>query len=420
MLSFRLFALPVLSFALLGCAAQAETPSVAASPPPAPRVHESCVAPGTWFDPLRDVSLSTPQALARLKAPSVVLLGETHVVPDHHRWHVQTVAQLFAQRPDMILGFESFPRRVQPALDQWVAGKLTEKQFLERSEWDTVWRYDPELYLPLFHFARINKIPMVALNVDRSLLSRVSESGWAKVPASERRGVGDPAPPSRGYIDMLGKVFGRHGNGHGGENGAPKGPGLEDPRFANFVDVQVTWDRAMAEAAASALNDARATGRDPQLVAIVGRGHLDYGYGIPHQLADLGVTDVTVAVPWDKLRPCAELRAQGKPPADLVFGLHTTEDYLPEDGANKPKLGVLIDTADDGVHVNSVVEGSIAETTGLKPGDVIVRAADQDLAKSADLVKIIQAMNPGTWLPLTVRRDGRTIELVARFPVIRP
>ena len=42
----------------------------------------------------------------------MVLLGETHVIADHHRWHMQTVAQLYAQRPSMILGFEAFPRRV--------------------------------------------------------------------------------------------------------------------------------------------------------------------------------------------------------------------------------------------------------------------------------------------------------------------
>jgi len=95
---------------------------------------------------------------------------------------------------------------------------------------------------------------------------------------------------------MLSDVYGQH------SNGAPKAPGLDDPRFANFVDVQVTWDRAMAEASAKALH-----GNNAQLVAIVGRGHMDYGFGIPHQLKDLGVSDVQVLVPWDKLRTCEEL-----------------------------------------------------------------------------------------------------------------
>lgn len=389
---------------LAGCTAYADTRPALADQP------QACVQPGTWFDPGGRQTLTTPQALARLKDTRVVLLGETHVIADHHRWHLQTVAQLYAQRPDMILGFEAFPRRVQPALDQWVAGDLSEDEFLKQSEWETVWRYDPQLYLPLFHFARLNHIPMVALNVDRALIGKVSKAGWKAVPQSDRLGIGDPAPASDAYVASLGEVYGQHDDGNGDKNGKPKAPGLDDPRFANFVDVQVTWDRAMAEATATAL-----TGNNAQLVAVVGRGHMDYGYGIPHQLKDLGVTDVRVLVPWDKLRPCEEL-TQGAPPADLVYGLATTKDYLPRE-KDGPKLGVFIESADGGVLIKEIVKGSLAQSTGLKAGDLIVRAAGQRVAKSGDLVTIIKAMNPGTWLPLNIQREGVDLEVIARFPV---
>lgn len=383
---------------LAGCTAHADT-QPATTPAP-----QACVNPGTWFDPQVRQTLTTPQALARLKDARVVLLGETHVIADHHRWHLQTVAQLYAQRPDMILGFEAFPRRVQPVLDQWVAGELSEDEFLKQSEWETVWRYDPQLYLPLFHFARINHIPMVALNVDRALIGKVSQVGWKAVPETDRLGISDPAPASAAYVKMLSDVYGQH------SNGAPKAPGLDDPRFANFVDVQVTWDRAMAEASATALQ-----GNNAQLVAVVGRGHMDYGFGIPHQLADLGVTDVKVLVPWDKLRPCEEL-TQATPPADLVYGLATTKDYLPRE-KDGPKLGVLIESADGGVLIKEVMKDSLAHSTGLKAGDLIVRAAGQRVAKSGDLITIIKAMTPGTWLPLNIQRKGIDLEIIARFPV---
>lgn len=388
-------------FTLAGCAAQAE------SQPAFTGASQACVEPGTWFDPVGRQTLTTPQALARLKDTRVVLLGETHVIADHHRWHLQTVAQLYAQRPNMILGFEAFPRRIQPVLDKWIAGELSEGEFLKQSEWETVWRYDPGLYLPLFHFARLNRIPMAALNVDRALTGKVSKVGWKAVPKTDRLGISDPAPASDAYIKMLSNVYGQH------SNGAPKAPGLnerlDDPRFANFVDVQVTWDRAMAEASAKAL-----IGNTAQLVAVVGRGHMDYGYGIPHQLADLGVTDVQVLVPWDKLRACEEL-TDGAPPADLVYGLATTKDYLSHE-KDGPKLGVLIESADGGVRIKEVMKGSLAQSTGLKAGDLIVRAAGQSVAKSGDLVSIIKAMNPGTWLPLGIQREGVDLEIIARFP----
>lgn len=394
----------LLPFALIAAPAGAET--------------ADCVPPGTWLEPASGNHLSTPDAIARLKDTRVVLLGEAHVIADHHRWHMQTVAQLYAQNPDLILGFEAFPRRVQAVLDRWVAGELTESEFLKQSEWDTVWRYDAQLYLPLFHFARLNRVPMVALNVDRSLIAQVSEKGWKTVPRAERSGVGDPAPASAGYVKILGESFGNHDNANGESNGAPQGPGLVDPQFARFVEAQLTWDRAMAEATASAINAAQDQGRTAQLVAVIGRGHLDYDYGVPHQLADLGVTSVSVLTPWDKLRPCAEINP-GTPAADLIFGLATPEDFLPTEH-DGPKLGVLIEGAEGGVSVKKVLDGSIAQTSGLKAGDLIVRAAGQALSQSGDLVAIIQAMNPGTWLPLTVLRDGQSIDLIARFPAPTP
>ncbi len=128
----------------------------------------------------------------------VVLLGEQHDEDDDHRWQLQVLAALHAQRPDMVIGFEMFPRRAQPVLDDWVAGKLTVRQLLEQSQWDSVWKLPPELYLPLFQFARINRIPMVALNVDRKLTRAIAEKGWDAIPVAEREGVGRAAPALAG------------------------------------------------------------------------------------------------------------------------------------------------------------------------------------------------------------------------------
>jgi uncharacterized iron-regulated protein len=115
-----------------------------------------------------------------------VLLGEQHDEPDHHQWQLQTLSALHAVRPVTAIGFESFPRRIQPVLDAWVAGELSPKQFLERSEWEKVWSFPAELYMPIFEFARVNRIPMVALNVERSLTKAVSDKGWDAVPDAQK------------------------------------------------------------------------------------------------------------------------------------------------------------------------------------------------------------------------------------------
>jgi len=416
--------LPIAAMSLLlsGCVAHANP---GANPGKSPHQEADkelrgadCVTAGTWFDPATKQTLAMDQVINRMRDQDIVLLGETHVIADHHRWQVQTIAQLYAQRPDMILGFEAFPRRVQSALDRWVAGELSEKEFLKESDWDTVWKFDAGQYMPLFHFARLNRVPMVALNVDRSLIREVSQKGWKNVSHDHKRGVGDPVPATPGYLAMLGSVYGRHDSANGEANGAPKAPGLEDPMFSNFVDVQLTWDRAMAEAADTALKDARTQGRDPRMIAIIGRGHMDHFYGVPEQLKALGHTDVAVLTPWDQLRACTDLQAtDGAPAADAVFGIEHTADMMEPD---KPKLGVLIESADTGIRIDKVVEGSIGEAAGLQKDDIIVQAAGRKMTKTGDLVATIKSMPPGTWLPLSVMRGEDTVEIIARFPTAEP
>jgi S1-C subfamily serine protease len=87
-------------------------------------------------------------------------------------------------------------------------------------------------------------------------------------------------------------------------------------------------------------------------------------------------------------------------------------------GPPKARLGILITTTDDGVRVANVIEGSVAETTGIKIDDIVVSAAGFPVAKVGELIEIVQRQAPGTWLPLVVRRDGAEVDLVARFPTV--
>ena len=105
---------------------------------------------------------------------------------EHHIWQAHMVSALSARKKDIILAFEAFPRRVQPALDRWIAGQLTDRQFLEETDWVNVWNFDPELYMLLFELARLNELPMLAMNVEQALVRKVGQSGWASVPVDER------------------------------------------------------------------------------------------------------------------------------------------------------------------------------------------------------------------------------------------
>ena len=375
---------------------------------------EPCLPAAEWVVPeaAGPRTESADRVFGRLAQEQVVLLGETHSAADHHRWQLGVIAGLHALRPHMILGFEMFPRRVQPALDQWVAGALTEADFLAQSEWDRVWGFDPALYMPIFQFARLHRIPMIALNVDQALVSRVKEVGWAAVPTTEREGVSDPRPASREYLAWLYPTFGEHQSqqdphdARTGEAEAPTDAQLADPAFRRYLEGMLLWDRAMAQGIAE-----RLAGPTPPLaIGILGAGHIRSGYGVPAQLRDLGITRIAGVLPWDTTPPCV---APTSGLADAVFLLPpqaTAKD------ATRPRLGIAFDQGPDGMVVREVVPKSIAETAGIQLGDVIVQMAGEPVKGSAEMVSTVQRQPPGTWLPIVARRSGTLIDLVARFP----
>jgi uncharacterized iron-regulated protein len=364
-----------------------------------------------WLDPASGEVLQAEQVFERLAGTRIVLLGEAHTTASHHRWQQYMLSALHSRNPRLIVGFEMLPRRVQAALDAWSKGKLTETEFLEQAQWQKVWGYDADLYLPLLHFVRLNRLPAIALNIDRELVSQVGQQGWRALSDEQRMGLSEPAPASDDYRDSLAQLYAYKQT----LTAAAEGEDVAEPdmdeilrsdEFSNFVDAQLTWDRAMAEALAAAYRS------DPQaiVVGIVGRGHLEYGYGIPHQLADMGIEDVEVLLPLDSTDSCDPL------PAGLASAVFVVDAASEEPLPPKPRLGILIEGGDLGVRVMQVFAGSVAAQSGIVEGDVIQAAAGFKTATNSSLVEIIQRQAPGTWLPLKVRRGDESLELLAKFP----
>ena len=373
----------------------AATAIVAATP-----AHDSdaCVPLGLWSVP-GGGRISAPEILGRAARAQVVLLGESHDNADHHRWELHSVAALAALRPKLVLGFEMFPRRVQGALDRWVAGELSEEEFLNAADWSRVWGYDAAFYLPLFHFARLNHVPMVALNVERDFVRAVGAKGLEAVPTDKREGVSAAAPPGEAYLERLFASYQQH------PDKQESAPARTDPAFRNFVEAQLVWDRAMAQA----LADAAARYPDALVVGVMGSQHIANGDGVPHQLQSLGIRHIASLLPWDAGTDCGQLSADL---ATAVFGMPAAQA-----GPTPPRLGILVQTAPDGVKVSSVGRGSIAAAADLRAGDVLVEVAGTPVKTSEEVRAVVGRTAPGTWLPLKAKRAGEMVELTAKFPV---
>ena len=293
-----------------------------ASTPTQPIAAVACVPPKTWVQPGEGATLDDASLFRSLAEHRVVLLGERHDSYAHHAWQLETLRRLHAQHGDLVIGMEMFPRRVQGVLDRWVAGELSTEQFLIDSDWFNVWSLDPDLYLDILHYAREHRIPLRALNVDRDFTRMVARLGLDAVPEPLREGVSRPHAPAPAYTTWLNDVFARH---HDGDMGS------EDDSRTRFIEAQLVWDRAMAEAIRSAQREM--PGR--LMVGLIGSGHLRHGWGVPHQLDALGEPDSAVLLPWDAGSPCSDL-VPGL--AEAVYGI---EEALP---VARPGLVVALDT----------------------------------------------------------------------------
>lgn len=266
-------------------------------------------AAGSWLMPATGVTIEHRTLMSGMAAKQAVLLGETHDRYDIHRWQLHILAGLHAHKSAIVVGFEMFPRRSQPVLDKWVAGGLDTQSFLEEVEWKSVWGFAPELYLPIFHFCRQFKLPMKALNCRRALVTEVGKLGWDAIPLADRDGVSPARPAMPAYRQYLFDIT-------GGARPDRKAASADDPEFDRFVRAQQTWDRAFA----CNIAEAHRTANMPLVVGIIGRGHLEYGYGTPFQLADLGLEDVAVLLPSDAAFQADPSRGAI---ADAIFRLDT-------------------------------------------------------------------------------------------------
>ncbi|TVP50037.1 MAG: hypothetical protein EA345_05760 [Halomonas sp.] len=258
-----------------------------------------CPTQGQWWQ--AQAPLSNSELLATASQQQVVLLGEQHDQASHHRWQLHTLAGLHALRDDMVIGLEMLPRSAQPALDAWIDGDLDTSALLEKTRWEEVWGFDADLYMPIFQFARMAQIPLIALNIEPALRQRLVNEGWDSVPREDRYAIPPPEPASTDYRSRLTEVFGQHDMGESPE------------MLERFILAQLSWDIAMAQRLSEAAQDGTLA------VGLMGLGHVVYHEGVPHQLDALGIERTFSLLPWQE-DSCT-------PPdpslADAVFVLET-------------------------------------------------------------------------------------------------
>jgi uncharacterized iron-regulated protein len=263
---FRSSIAPLVAGALLtACAGGRTAPASTIMPVSSQRVVASATGQTISFAQMAD-------AAARA---DVVFFGEQHDDDESHRAEFALLSAIGERRRTVVLSLEMFERDVQPLVDAYLAGRMSEAEFRAQSRpWPN---YEAD-YRPLVELAKARGWPVIAANVPRRLASAVSRRGLAAIdslPSIDRGFVaGDlQCPKDKYYENFTAVMGGMHAGTGGASSAAPSGA---RPMVDLFYESQCTKDETMAEAIVAARAKA---GNDAIVVHFNGAFHSDFGLG---------------------------------------------------------------------------------------------------------------------------------------------
>jgi len=248
------------------------------------------------------------EILQQLLKARIVYLGETHDSIEDHQAQLAIIQEMQRQNRKIAIALEMFQRPFQSVLDQYLAGKITEEQLIEQTEYNQRWRFPWEYYAPIVRFAALNKLPLLALNTPTEVTRKVATQGLENLTAEEKKHI----PPlseirtdNAEYRQILLEVYQQHQKAAQGNSTA----------FERFLQAQVLWDETMAEKIAEFVK----ANPDYQVVVLAGKGHIVYGYGIPSRVERrLGVGKVKMRSVLFNL-PTDSPSSATKPIADYIW-----------------------------------------------------------------------------------------------------
>jgi len=329
------------------------------------------------------IALSNTSTLAsitpQLAQSKVVLVGESHTTYGDHLNQLAIIKNLSPHWKKMAIGLEFVQYPYQSALNDYIAGKITEKQMLRKTQWYERWRYDFRLYRPIFEYAKQQQIPLLALNTPREITKRISKVGIKGLSSVERAQLPKVIDTSNAeYKKALKTVYSQHG----GKSRSKK--------FERFYQAQLAWDETMADQTAQFMR------KHPnhRVVLLAGSGHMKDRHGIPSRLQRR-----------IKSKPLVVLNGVHENPSPLQadYLLFSPDTQLPKAG----KMGIFMKDTTKGVLISKVMKASASAKAGLKKGDLITQLNGEKVKTVEDIKLSMMEAKPKEKLLLSVLRTGQ-------------
>lgn len=285
----------------------------------------------------------------------IVYVGEVHDVFAHHAVQLDIIAGIYRRYGKIAIGMEMFQRPFQDVLDSFVAGRMGERDFLKKSEYFQRWGFDYNLYKPILDFARIEKVPVVALNIQREIIDKVSKNGIDSLNEGEKKLI----PANLDFSDdkyrkRLEEIFSMHKD--------------NKKDFIHFYQSQILWDETMSHS----IDEFLERKPDYKIAVLAGQGHLMYGSGIPKRTYRRNGFDYAIVLIDAKVE---------KDIADFVVF------PKPVEGITAPKLMAFLIEVKEGFRIAGFPDNSVSEKAGLKVGDIIL-SIDGDEIRSIEDIRI--------------------------------
>ncbi len=215
------------------------------------------------------------QMIQEVKDKKIILLGELHSEPKHHKHQLRVIKALYEKGIPIAVGLEMFRTNDQKELDKWVSGKVTLDEFLPvyYDNWNLPW----SIYRDIFLFSQENKIPLIGLNIPMNITNKIAQKGFSSLTKEELQQLpeGISCNVDSTYMKFIERTYSYHNRGKD---------------FINFCQAQIVWDSAMALYTIKYLEKKPGS----TLVLLTGTGHA-WKRAIPQQIMRLNI-DYSISV----------------------------------------------------------------------------------------------------------------------------
>ena len=226
----------------------------------------------------------------QLAPARVIYIGETHTSNADHVYQWEVLKGLRSRGNELTVGWEMFDRTQQPQLDEWSVRRVSTDALLDKTTFQQNWGTYSVMYEKILRWCQGEGIACLALNAPPSLSHKLAQ-GKTLDPA-ERELLPTGFQPLPGGYEHFTAQMGD--NPHAGAN------------LENFYRAQMLWDQTMAGRIVEFVNT-HPTGK---LVVLVGRGHVEDGFGVPAYVSQR--TAVPQLVVYPDGPPADEVHREGR------------------------------------------------------------------------------------------------------------